>query len=141
MSHFLSGAGSFLIGVFDQHAAGMAPAVQGSRPAATEFSGGGKYVDPQFAATHEHVYTKSPTFDGEGAESRKPDDDEDEDDEEEEEEEDDEEEDAEEAEVVWRRPDEFYSGKQFRLFEGKIEPNDINQGALGNCWYLCSIGK
>ena len=134
MANFFAGAASsFLSGIFDEHAQGMVGAVRGERPPPPQHSGG-KFTDSAFPPTHENVYNKSPTFEG-GAES-KPDDDDEDDEDEEEEEEDDEEEDAEENEVVWRRPEEFYSGKGYRLFEGVIEPNDINQGALGNCWYL-----
>jgi len=41
-------------------------------------------------------------------------------------------------EVVWRRPEEFFDGKPYQLYEG-IEPTDINQGALGNCWFCCAV--
>ena len=40
---------------------------------------------------------------------------------------------------VWKRPHEFMHNPQ--LFVGGIDPNDINQGALGNCWFLASIAS
>jgi calpain-15 len=40
---------------------------------------------------------------------------------------------------VWKRPHEFMRKPQ--LFVGGIDPNDINQGALGNCWFLASIAS
>ena len=33
--------------------------------------------------------------------------------------------------IVWKRPAEFIRGNAAFIFEGKIEPNDIKQGALG----------
>ena len=35
--------------------------------------------------------------------------------------------------VHWRRAKEFLPG-EVKLFEGGIEPNDIKQGELGDCW-------
>jgi len=42
-------------------------------------------------------------------------------------------------EVVWRRPDDFLGGK-YALFDG-IDPSDINQGMLGNCWFCCALSS
>lgn len=39
---------------------------------------------------------------------------------------------------VWKRPHEYMNGLP-QLFENEIDPNDIRQGALGNCWFLASI--
>eukprot|EP00457_Paulinella_chromatophora_P001707 gb/GEZN01001709.1/.p1 GENE.gb/GEZN01001709.1/~~gb/GEZN01001709.1/.p1 ORF type:complete len:881 (-),score=102.55 gb/GEZN01001709.1/:225-2648(-) len=39
-------------------------------------------------------------------------------------------------EVVWKRPAEFLD--RVSVFDG-IDPNDINQGMLGNCWFCCAL--
>jgi calpain-15 len=41
--------------------------------------------------------------------------------------------------VVWRRPHEFFKGP-FELFD-IIEPNDIKQGMLGDCWLMCALSS
>lgn len=41
---------------------------------------------------------------------------------------------------VWKRPHEYMNGAP-QLFEDDIDPNDIRQGALGNCWFLASIAS
>jgi hypothetical protein len=40
---------------------------------------------------------------------------------------------------VWKRPEEIAAGKPVALFVGKIEPNDIDQGELGDCWLLAAM--
>lgn len=45
---------------------------------------------------------------------------------------------AEQKAVEWRRPHEFFKGK-YTLFHEGIAADDIRQGALGDCWFLCSI--
>lgn len=39
---------------------------------------------------------------------------------------------------MWKRAFEFM-GKDHKVFLGSIEPNDIRQGALGDCYFLSSI--
>lgn len=40
----------------------------------------------------------------------------------------------------WLRPNKFCpKDKPPQLFVGKIEPNDIDQGILGDCYFLCSL--
>jgi len=40
--------------------------------------------------------------------------------------------------ITWRRPSEFMEGP-FDVFVDRIEPNDIRQGQLGDCWLMCSL--
>ena len=40
---------------------------------------------------------------------------------------------------VWKRPSEFMNNPQ--IFCDGIDPNDINQGSLGNCWFLAAIAS
>ena len=35
--------------------------------------------------------------------------------------------------VTWRRPVDFMDG-EFDIFQGAVEPADIRQGKLGDCW-------
>lgn len=30
-------------------------------------------------------------------------------------------------------------GESVKVFDGKIEPKDIKQGGLGDCYFLCSL--
>jgi hypothetical protein len=44
--------------------------------------------------------------------------------------------------IVWRRPSEFIAdSKPVYVFENKIEPDDIKQGQLGDCWLMCSLSS
>jgi len=43
-------------------------------------------------------------------------------------------------ELVWRRPTSFFKGKPYHVFND-IEPCDILQGSLGDCWFLCALGS
>jgi hypothetical protein len=41
--------------------------------------------------------------------------------------------------AVWYRPEDFFIGS-FKLYDG-IDPNDVGQGRLGDCWLCCSISS
>lgn len=41
--------------------------------------------------------------------------------------------------VVWLRPEEFFPGGKYTIFEGSIDIDDVNQGNLGNCYFLSAI--
>ena len=41
--------------------------------------------------------------------------------------------------VQWRRPHEFLDNPQ--LFVDEIDPNDIKQGQLGDCWFLSALSS
>jgi calpain-15 len=41
--------------------------------------------------------------------------------------------------IVWARPQEFYKGKSYCVFDEDIRPEDIKQGELGDCYFLSSI--
>jgi len=44
--------------------------------------------------------------------------------------------------IEWRRPSQFAkNGEVYKLFEGEIEPSDIKQGALGDCWFMCALSS
>jgi Calpain family cysteine protease len=40
--------------------------------------------------------------------------------------------------IKWKRPDEIF-GQTYCIFDEDIEPNDIQQGILGNCYFLAAI--
>ena len=41
--------------------------------------------------------------------------------------------------IQWRRPNEFFKG-DYQIFDN-IEPNDIKQGKLGDCWIMCALAS
>jgi len=40
--------------------------------------------------------------------------------------------------MEWRRPKEFFKG-DFLLFKDGIEPDDLLQGELGDCWFMSAL--
>ena len=42
--------------------------------------------------------------------------------------------------VTWKHAKEIF-GNEFFVFDQKVEPNDIKQGQLGDCWFMCSIAS
>ena len=40
--------------------------------------------------------------------------------------------------IVWRRPHEIWAGKTIKVFDS-IDPNDVSQGHLGDCWWCAAI--
>lgn len=44
------------------------------------------------------------------------------------------------GDVCWRRASEFLE-VGYDVFEGGVSPNDIHQGKLGDCWFMCSIAS
>ena len=43
-------------------------------------------------------------------------------------------------EIKWLRPEKFLEEKKIEIFEGIIEPGDIKQGSLGDCYFLSTVG-
>lgn len=42
---------------------------------------------------------------------------------------------------MWKRPSEVFFKERFELFDAVIEPSDILQGALPNCYYLSALSS
>lgn len=40
---------------------------------------------------------------------------------------------------IWCRPEDIFNQQPYKIFEGGIEPNDIKQGELGDCYFLSSL--
>jgi len=43
--------------------------------------------------------------------------------------------------LVWYRPEVFFDGKPYTVFDEDIDPNDIEQGALGDCYLLATLSS
>jgi calpain-15 len=43
--------------------------------------------------------------------------------------------------LVWLRPDEIYGKGKYKVFYDSIEPNDIKQGSLGDCYFLSTLAS
>lgn len=42
---------------------------------------------------------------------------------------------------IWLRPDDFYGQGKYNVFVDQIEPSDIKQGQLGDCYFLSTIAS
>lgn len=41
--------------------------------------------------------------------------------------------------LTWKRPKEIYKGKTYFVIKDGVDPSDINQGDLGDCYFLSCI--
>ena len=41
--------------------------------------------------------------------------------------------------LKWERASNIFKDSKYLLFEDKIEPNDVNQGTIGDCYYVSSV--
>ena len=44
-------------------------------------------------------------------------------------------------EYEWKRAQEIFNSNNFQVFENKIEPDDILQGNIGNCYFLAAVAS
>ena len=43
--------------------------------------------------------------------------------------------------LKWKRASEIFKDSKYLLFENKIEPSDVNQGTIGDCYYVSSAAS
>lgn len=48
--------------------------------------------------------------------------------------------------IHWRRPESFFENEiegknKIQIFQNEIEPTDIKQGSLGNCWLMSALSS
>lgn len=48
---------------------------------------------------------------------------------------------GEEINVKWRRAQEIWPSSTISVFENGIDPNDVSQGQLGDCWFLSAVAS
>ena len=44
-------------------------------------------------------------------------------------------------EIIWLRPNEIFDNQPYSIFEHEIKLEDINQGKIGNCYFLSAISS
>ena len=44
-------------------------------------------------------------------------------------------------EIIWLRPNEIFDNQPYSIFEHEIKLSDINQGKIGNCYFLSAISS
>ena len=43
------------------------------------------------------------------------------------------------SDIVWLRPEEFFPGGKYTIFEESIDIDDVLQGSIGNCYFMSSL--
>jgi len=43
--------------------------------------------------------------------------------------------------IIWLRADDIFGKGNYQVFSGKIEPDDIKQGSLGDCYFLSTLAS